>query len=64
MKITNKTRALEALRMSDAVIRIFQSHNLYCPGCKGIGEETIEQIAVCKGMDVHEFLKELNGALE
>ena len=64
MKITKNTRALEALRMSGAVIKIFQRHNLYCTGCKGIGEDTIEKIALCNGMDVQEFLSELNGALE
>ncbi|OHD63643.1 MAG: hypothetical protein A2176_05785 [Spirochaetes bacterium RBG_13_51_14] len=64
MKITKNTKALDALRMSGAILKIFQKYNLYCPGCKGIGEETLEKIAVCNGMDVHEFVDELNSALE
>ena len=64
MKITKNTRAVDALKLSNNVIKIFRKYNLYCPGCKGLGEETIEKIAVCNGMDVKEFLDELNGSLE
>lgn len=63
-KITKATRALEALNMSDDIMKIFKKHGLYCPGCKGIGEDTIEKIAVCNGMDVKEFINELNAVLE
>jgi beta-galactosidase beta subunit len=64
MKITKNTRAVDALRLSNNVVKIFRKHDLYCPGCKGLVEETIEKIAVCNGMDVQKFLDELNGSLE
>ncbi len=64
MKITKETKALDALRMSGNIIKVFQMHNLYCPGCKGISQDTIEKVAICNGMDIREFLEELNGALE
>ena len=64
MKITKDTGALEALRMSGSIIQVFQRHNLYCPGCKGISQETIEKIALCNGMDVAQFVDELNDALK
>jgi hypothetical protein len=64
MKITRSTKAADAIMLSDNVVMIFRKHNLYCPGCKGLGEDTIEKIAVCNGMDVQEFLDELNGSLE
>ena len=64
MKITKNTKAGDALEMSDAVKKIFEKHNLYCPGCKGLDEDTIEKIAVCNGMDLQEFLDELNSSLD
>ena len=64
MKITKTTMALDAMKMSGGIMKIFKKRGLYCPRCKGIGEDTIEKIAVCNGMDVKEFLKELNDALE
>lgn len=64
MKITKNTMALDAIRISPGVLRVFQQHNLYCPGCKGIGEDTIEKIADCNGMNIQDFLNELNGALD
>jgi hypothetical protein len=64
MKITKNTKATDALKMSGNILEVFRKHDLYCPGCKGIGEDTIEKIATCNGMDVEKFLSELNGALE
>ncbi len=64
MKITKATKALDALKMSNEIMKIFKKRGLYCPRCKGIGEDTIERIAFCNGIDVKEFLNELNDALE
>jgi hypothetical protein len=64
MKITKNTKAADAIKLSNNVTRIFRKHNFYCPDCKGLGEDTIEKIAFCNGMDVQEFLDELNGSLE
>lgn len=63
-KITKATRALDALKMSNEIMKIFKKYGLYCPQCKGIGEDTIEKIAMCNGMDVKEFVNELNATLE
>jgi len=64
VKITKATRALDALKMSSEIMKIFKKRGLYCPQCKGIGEDTIEKIAVCNGMDVKEFVNELNDVLD
>ena len=64
MKITKSTKALDAVRMSRKVVRVFEDYRLYCPSCKGIREETIEKIAVTNGLNLKEFLKDLNTALD
>jgi len=64
MKIIKTMKAVDALKLSKNVIEVFRKHDLYCAGCKGLGQETIEKIAVCNGMDVQRFLDELNGSLE
>jgi hypothetical protein len=64
MKITKNTRALDAIRMSKKIIKVFEDFGLYCPTCKGVGEETIEKIAVNNGLELKKLLKELNSALE
>lgn len=64
MKITKQTRATEAIKSSKNVMAIFKKYDLYCPGCRGIAEETVEQIAICNGLDVKEFVEELNRAQE
>lgn len=64
MKITRDTKALDALRMPGSVIQVFMKHHLYCPGCKELPRETIEKIALCNGLDMEQFLAELNDALK
>lgn len=64
MKITKDTMALDALRMSGSVIRIFQELHLSCPGCKEITRDTIEKVALCNGLDLGTFVEKLNDALK
>ncbi len=64
MKITKSTKAPDAIKMSPNIMKIFKKYDLYCPRCKGIGEDTIEKIAICRGMDVQAFVDELNSALD
>ena len=64
MKITKSTKAPDAMKISPNIMKIFKKYELYCPRCKGIGEDTIEKIALCNGMDVQAFVDQLNGALE
>jgi len=64
IKIAQNTRALDAIKMSHKIITVFKEYGLYCPSCKGIEEETIGKIAVTNGLDLKEFLKKLNAALD
>lgn len=64
MKITKSTKTPDAMKQSPAILAIFRKYDLYCPGCKGAAEDTIEKVAICNGMDVQEFVDELNGVLE
>ena len=50
--------------MSGKIIKVFEGYGLYCPACKGAGEETIEKVAVNNGLDVKKLLQDLNSALE
>ena len=52
------------MRMSRKIVKVFEDYRLYCPSCKGVIEETIEKIAVTNGLNIKEFLKELNAALD
>ncbi len=63
MKITAKTNGADALRMSKSVAEVFNSYNLHCAKCKGIGGESIEKIAFNSGLDLKTFLDDLNRAL-
>jgi hypothetical protein len=64
MKITKSTKVPDAIKLSDSILQIFKKYDLYCPRCKGVGEDTIEKVAICNGMDVQIFVDELNSALE
>lgn len=64
MKIKPDTNVAEALKMSKKVADVFRKHELDCPGCKGVVEETIEKAAFHNGLKLDEFLKELNEALK
>ncbi len=64
MKITGKSRLTDVLKMSRNIHDVFKKYNLDCIGCKGAAEETIEIVAVNNGLNLQEFLEELNGALE
>ena len=64
MKINADTNAADALKISKKVADIFKKHNLDCPGCKGIKEETIAKIAFNQGLELEKFINELNSALD
>lgn len=63
MKINSATNAAEALKMGRGVVNVFNKHNLYCPKCKGVINDTIGQVAFNKGLDPDQFIKELNESL-
>jgi hybrid cluster-associated redox disulfide protein len=64
MKITKNTTVQEALKKSKDVLEVFRKHKLYCPGCKGSAQDTIEITAHENNLDLESFLNELNNALK
>ena len=60
--ITEKTLVADALRNSKAAHKVFSKHNLYCAGCRGSVQATIEKVAENNGLDIKKFLSELNAA--
>ncbi|MFQ5900313.1 MAG: DUF1858 domain-containing protein [Thermodesulfobacteriota bacterium] len=40
----------------EAVKKVLEDLNLSCLDCKGIGRETVAQIAIANGLDVDEFI--------
>jgi hybrid cluster-associated redox disulfide protein len=64
MAITEKTTVVEALQMSQSVLKIFKKYRLGCAGCRGAAQDTMAQVAVNNGLDVSKFIDELNGALK
>ncbi len=64
MKITKNTTVQEALKKSHSVLAIFRTHHLYCPGCKGSSQDTIEIVARENNLDLESFLHELNETLK
>jgi hypothetical protein len=64
MEIKSNTNVAEALKMSKKVADVFRNNNLDCLTCKGVVEETIDKVAFNNGLDLQNFLKELNDALK
>ncbi len=64
MKITKNTTVQEALKKSRNVLEVFRKHHLYCPGCKGSAQDTIEIVALENNIDLESFLQELNESLK
>ncbi len=62
MKITAHMSVQEALKISKHTIKVFNKYNLDCPSCKGGEVDTIEKVALNNGLDVNQFLQEINGA--
>lgn len=64
MKITKNTTVQEALKKSREVLEVFRRHHLYCPGCKGSSQDTIEIVALENNIDLESLLQELNESLK
>jgi iron-sulfur cluster repair protein YtfE (RIC family) len=60
MKITEHTTVQDALKKSKHALNVFKKHNLYCPHCKGGGEDSIATVARNNGLDLKALLDELN----
>ena len=61
--ITEKTTVVEAMHKSKSVQKVFKKYKLDCASCRGASQDTIAQVAVNNGLDLKEFLDELNKSL-
>ena len=64
MKITEDMKLKEVITNHIQVAKDFKKYNLDCIGCKGADEETIRMVALNYGLDVKQFVKELNDAIK
>lgn len=62
MKIKADTLVSDAIKSSKNVLKVLRKYNLDCAGCRGAVQDTIDIVAVNNGLDLKEFLKELNEA--
>ena len=62
--ITKDMNIKEVLEKHPEVIPIFQKHNMGCIGCIAASFEKLSDIATVHGIDVDQFVKELNEACE
>lgn len=59
-KITGDMNIKEVIEKHPEVVSVFQKYNMGCIGCIASSFEKISDIASVHGIDVREFLKELN----
>ena len=58
--ITEDMNIREVLEKHPEVVAVFQKYNMGCVGCIAANFEKISDIASVHGVDVKEFLKDLN----
>ena len=63
MKINETTKIHEVFKISKNTLKVFQKYNLDCPFCKVSFEDTIKNVVLNNGLDMDEFLKELNDCI-
>jgi hybrid cluster-associated redox disulfide protein len=64
MKITEDMKLKDVIARHVQVAKVFKKYNLDCIGCKGADEDTVRIVAVNNGIDVNQFVKELNDAIK
>lgn len=64
MKITEDMKLKDVIAHHVQVAKVFKKYNLDCIGCKGADEDTVRIVAMNNGLDVNQFTKELNDAIE
>ena len=62
MEISEKTTIAEAIKKSKGVLNVLTKHNLYCAGCRGSVNDTLEIVAENNGLDVKKFLEEIRSS--
>lgn len=60
--ITENMNIKEVLEKHPEVVPVFQKYNMGCIGCIAASFEKIKDIAAVHGVDVKQFLEELNKA--
>ena len=63
-KITEDMNIREVLEKHPELVAVFQKHNMGCIGCIAASFEKIIDIAAVHGIDVKQFVKELNEAMQ
>jgi len=63
-KITADMNIKEVIENHPEVIPVFQKHNMGCIGCIAASFEKIGDIATVHGVNVEDFVKECNEAVE
>lgn len=64
MKITEDMKLKDVIAHHVQVAKVFKKYNLDCIGCKGADEDTVRIVAMNNGLDVNQFVKELNDAIK
>lgn len=62
-KITEDMNIREVIEKHPEVVAVFQKYNMGCIGCIAASFEKISDIAAVHGVDVKQFVKELNEAM-
>jgi hybrid cluster-associated redox disulfide protein len=64
MKITEDMKIKEVIASHVQAAKVFKKYNLGCIGCRGADEDTIKMVATNYGLDVQQFVKDLNEAIK
>ena len=62
-KITEDMNIKEVIEKHPEIVPVFQKYNMGCIGCIAASFEKISDIAAVHGIDVKQFVKELNEAM-
>ena len=63
-KITEDMNIQEVIEKHPEVVPVFMKYNIGCVGCIAASFEKIKDIAVAHGIDVKEFVTDLNNAMQ
>ena len=63
-KITEDMNIKEVIEKHPELVAVFQKHNMGCIGCIAASFEKISDIASGHGVDVKQFVEELNEAMQ
>jgi hybrid cluster-associated redox disulfide protein len=64
MTITKDTLISDILKLAPNSAPLFQSIGMHCLGCAMASGETLEEACAAHGVDLDEFLEELNAFVE